>query len=149
VVVALSAALLAPLATVFPTAGAGAASIISSCTPAAVQHALTTGGPWKFTCSGTISVPQVGGAFTPFTVAAGTTVALNATGHTVVLDGEGSASVLTMAAKAQVTLTGLTIFAGLATGTSGTDGPAGTTGTTGKNGAGGGKPGQAGGAGGN
>jgi hypothetical protein len=102
-----------------------------------VQTALTTGGSWTFTCSGTIFVPTVGATSTPFAVAAGRHVSLDATGQTVTLDGSDAASVLTVAKTATVTITGLTIYDGLAAGANAPHGTSGGTGSTGTKGQGG------------
>ena len=136
---------------------AGASSVITSCTTAAVQAALQQGGNWTFSCSGTIFVPSPSsGVWNPFAVKSGKNVSLDATGQNVTLDGSGEASVVTIASGATVSLTNLTIFNGHAVGANalnaqrgkaGTDGTNGTPGrTSGAAGAAGGT-GQAGGAG--
>src|ERR1700735_1577233 len=102
-VVAIGAFALVGSGLIAGAAPAGASSVITSCTTAAVQAALQQGGKWTFSCSGTIFVPSPSsGVWNPFAVKGGKKVSLDATGQSVTLDGSGAACVLTSGAGATV-----------------------------------------------
>jgi len=134
-------AFVATFAALSITALAGAktgATPITSCTTTAVQSAIAAGGSYVFECGGAIAPPLVGGKQVPFTVPSGDTVSLDATGapSAVIFDG-GRASQLFAVNGGDLTLIGVTIQDGLASGTPGTAGTVGADGTDGADGPGG------------
>ncbi len=114
------------------------ATQITSCTTGAVQSAIAAGGSYVFDCGGIIAPPVVDGKQVPFTVPSGDTVSLDATGapSAVIFDG-GRASQLFAVNGGDLTLIGVTVQDGLASGTQGTAGTVGADGTDGADGPGG------------
>lgn len=78
-----------------------AAGVISTCSEAAFNTALSGGGDVIFTCSGTINIT------TQKIIAANTVI--NATGQNVILDGGSTYSIFTVNAGVSLTLRNLTI----------------------------------------
>ncbi len=99
---------------------AGAATTVA-CSETAIQSALDAGGNYTFAGSCTLSLQS------PLTMAGGT-VTLDANANAVTLDGGNAIQLLSVSAGS-LTLTGITLIGGQATGSNGVDGTPAPTGS--------------------
>ena len=135
--------------TIHSVGAATTPTVISQCTEAAVRAAVAAGGSYTMGCDGTITMGS------SLVVPAGRSVTLDATGHTVVFDGQGRTQ-LVLVTGGTLDLISVTLQNGLAAGAAATVGVKGRNGAWGADGVTGadfngtnGKPGVPGGAGGN
>src|SRR5579864_4714872 len=142
--IAVGLMLLAPLATALPSATAApAGTVVNVCSQASLKGAIAKGGTVTFS----LNCPDIV-LTTPIAIPATLTVTVDATGHTVAIDGNHTVRVIVVNGG-NLTLTALKLENGQATGANGSGGTSGTNGTQGPDGqpgasagAGTGDPGQ-------
>ena len=106
----------------------GVTTLLSACDEAGFRAAIAKGGNVKFA----VDCPSI--ALTQaVTIGSGLTVAIDANGHTVTLDGQNHVR-LFVVQGGKLTIDGLTLQHGLASGANGKNGAAGASGTVGADG---------------